>query len=344
MEYNFFSLPNEDILFLMNRLDSLSLNSRMRLVMNKNKIMDSINESYEDLYKPVPVLFGDSLYKKAETIEDILLSINNFKTKSSSLPQSEMVEVFSKFYYEILKDKIDVYSVVQKAIPDNDTLDDILNNSLKSVYQLFISDSDIYVSAIATGMFYKALSIDDRNLLEFLAYSIDVLKGYNANDIMNIIDKYNTSGLLSFNNNINNIPNIQQQPAENFEEVNIIGDNLFEDRPQFIHDLRNEILKLDKDSIRRYIGNYDNISFMIDEQSLAFIIKSDDFKVAKVSVMDIGLFTIVKYQDNLYLLFEIIGDKTIQGISFPVEDGGKRKIIVLSKDDNIQYFIKEPTI
>ena len=45
----------------------------------------------------------------------------------------------------------------------------------------------------------------------------------------------------------------------------------------------------------------------------------------------------------MYLLFEL-PDNTIQGISFPVGEGGRRKIIVLEKDDNVFYSLKEPDI
>ena len=191
-------------------------------------------------------------------------------------------------------------------------------------------------------MLYNALDIDDESIRDFLIHSMQIMNDYGTDDIVNIIKQVEDSGLVEYD-----VPEADTDikiPVEDVSEnINIIGDNLFSDRPQFIHDLKNEIVKLDTDSIMRYVGHQDHISYTVNPQSLGYLIDNVDFLIAKVNIRDMGMYTIVKYEGVLYLLFEL-GGNTIQGISFPVDAGGERKILAIPVDTDVKYSIKEPSI
>ena len=370
MDYNFFKLNEYDINFILNNTNSLSLPTKTRLIMIKDKL--NISDEYKPLKEKSDIIISkaitynskliDIINKPSETLDDIVDIINSFKSIYKPIPKlmykftprQYYTELFKLFYFYILKDKIRVYTILQKII-DNESINMVIFNTLTDIYDLFLTPLPITPSAISTGLFYKSLNTDNIEILQFLVYSASVMFGHDESVMMGIINKYNESGLLQFDINddikyTSKVTDIEpdsitdnREIYNSIDDVNIIGDNIFEDRPQFIYDLRNELVKLNIDSIKNYIGYQDNISYKIDEQSLAQLIKNDDYKITKVSIKDMGIFTIVKYNNDLYLLFEL-PDNTIQGISFPVGEGGRRKIIVLERDDNVFYSLKEPDI
>lgn len=360
MEYNFYNLDKFDIIFLFENLESLSLATKTKLIINRDNIINNLkneltNEETNIILSASNVTISDKLARlgidnkpnllssiitmHSESIEDIVTIIRAFR---NLVRVNDSQEIYKVFYKHILKDKIYVYSILQKALL-SDTDDSVFISSIKTIYDLWISTSNNHVTAIATSMLYSVLQIDDDSILDFLIHSTNVLSGYGRDDILQILRQVKDVGLVEYDVPEAETKDVQVPLEDTSETINIIGDDLFSDRPQFIHDLKNEIVKLDTDSITRYIGHQDSISYKIDPQSLGYLISNKDFLVAKVNIKDMGIYTIVKYEGVLYLLFEL-GEDTIQGISFPVDAGGERKIIAIQKDNNVEYSIKEPDL
>lgn len=364
MEYNFYRLNKFDIIFLFDNLESLTLSTKTKLIINKDNIIDDLRNSLTDseieqitntssnisisdkLLKLPPEnrvnLLSSIISMSSESIEDIVTIIKTFRNIVSKIGPKDSREIYNAFYKHVLKDKITVFSILQKSLQSND-VDEVLTRSpIKTIYSLWLSTTNAHVTAIATNMLYNALDIDDESIRDFLIHSIQIMNDYGTDDIVNIIKHVEDSGLVEYD-----VPEADTDikiPVEDVSEnINIIGDNLFSDRPQFIHDLKNEIVKLDTDSIMRYVGHQDHISYTVNPQSLGYLIDNKDFLIAKVNIRDMGMYTIVKYEGVLYLLFEL-GGNTIQGISFPVEAGGERKILAIPVDTNVKYSIKEPSI
>lgn len=364
MEYNFYRLNKFDIIFLFENLESLSLSTKTKLIINKDNIIDDLrnsltdseieqitntssNVSISDKLLKLPIenrvnLLSSIISMSSESIEDIVTIIKTFRNLVRNLEPKDSREVYNAFYKHMLKNKINVFSILQKSL-SVDAVDDILDRSpINTIYNLWISVKNTHVIAITTNMLYNALQIDDESIRDFLIHSIQIMNDYGTDDIVHIIKQVEDSGLVEYD-----VPEADTDikiPVEDVSEnINIIGDNLFSDRPQFIHDLKNEIVKLDTDSIMRYVGHQDHISYTVNPQSLGYLIDNEDFLIAKVNIRDMGMYTIVKYEGVLYLLFEL-GGNTIQGISFPVDAGGDRKILAIPVDTNVKYSIKEPSI
>lgn len=364
MEYNFYRLNKFDIIFLFENLESLSLSTKTKLIINKDNIIDdlrnhltdseidklsntSLNVSISDKLTKLPIenrtnLLSNVIQMSSESIEDIVTIIKTFRNTVSKIGLKDSHEVYNAFYKHILKDKITIFSILQKSLQSND-VDEVLTRSpINTIYSLWLSTTNAHVTAIATNMLYNALDIDDESIRDFLIQSMQIMNDYGTDDIVHIMKQVEDSGLVEYD-----VPEADTDikiPVEDVSEnINIIGDNLFSDRPQFIHDLKNEIVKLDTDSIMRYVGHQDHISYTVNPQSLGYLIDNKDFLIAKVNIRDMGMYTIVKYEGILYLLFEL-GGNTIQGISFPVDAGGERKILAIPVDTNVKYSIKEPSI
>ena len=365
MEYNFYNLDKFDIIFLFENLESLTLSTKTKLIINKDNIINnlgnelsdseisylsniSLNVSISDKLTKLPIenrtnLLSSIIQMSSESIEDVVTIIKTFRNIVSKIGDKDSREVYNAFYKHILKNKITVFSILQKSLQSDD-IDDILSRSpIKTIYDLWILTKNAHVIAIATNMLYNALQIDDESIRDFLIQSIQIMNDYGTDGIVDIIKQVEESGLVEYDVPETNISDVDISSEDISENINIIGDNLFSDRPQFIHDLKNEIVKLDTDSIMRYIGHQDHISYSINPQSLGYLIDNNDFLIAKVNIRDMGMYTIVKYEGILYLLFEL-GGNTIQGISFPVEAGGERKILAIPVDTNVKYSIKEPSI
>ena len=365
MEYNFYNLDKFDIIFLFENLESLNLSTKTKLIINKDNIINnlgnelsdseisylsniSLNVSISDKLTKLPIenrvqLLSPIISMRSESIEDIVTVIKAFRNLVRGLGDKESYELYNAFYKHILKNKITVYSILQKALPSIDEEVSLFRSPIKTIYQLWLSRINAHVIAIATNMLYNALKIDEEEIREFLIHSIQVLTDYGSEDILHILKQVEDSGLAEYDVPEINISDVDISSEDISENINIIGDNLFSDRPQFIHDLKNEIVKLDTDSIMRYVGHQDHISYTVNPQSLGYLIDNKDFLIAKVNIKDMGMYTIVKYEGILYLLFEL-GGNTIQGISFPVEAGGERKILAIPLDTNVKYSIKEPSI
>ena len=364
MEYNFYRLNKFDIIFLFDNLESLTLSTKTKLIINKDNIIDdlrnhltdseidklsntSLNVSISDKLTKLPIenrtnLLSSVIQMSSESIEDIVTIIKTFRNTVSKIGPKDSREIYNAFYKYVLKDKITMFSILQKSLQSND-VDEVLSRSpVKTIYSLWLSTTNAHVTAIATNMLYNALDIDDESIRDFLIHSMQIMNDYDTDDIVHIIKQVEDSGLVEYD-----VPEADTDikiPVEDVSEnINIIGDNLFSDRPQFIHDLKNEIVKLDTDSIIRYVGHQDHISYTVNPQSLGYLIDNKDFLIAKVNIRDMGMYTIVKYEGILYLLFEL-GGNTIQGISFPVDAGGERKILAIPVDTNVKYSIKEPSI
>ena len=364
MEYNFYRLNKFDIIFLFENLESLTLSTKTKLIINKDNIIDDLrnhltdseieqitntssNVSISDKLLKLPIenrvnLLSSIISMSSESIEDIVTIIKTFRNLVRNLEPKGSREVYNAFYKHVLKDKISVFSILQKSLQSND-VDEVLTRSpINTIYSLWLSTTNAHVTAIATNMLYNALDIDDESIRDFLIHSMQIMNDYGTDDIVYIIKQVEDSGLVEYD-----VPEADTDikiPIEDVSEnINIIGDNLFSDRPQFIHDLKNEIVKLDTDSIMRYVGHQDHISYTVNPQSLGYLIDNKDFLIAKVNIRDMGMYTIVKYEGILYLLFEL-GGNTIQGISFPVDAGGDRKILAIPVDTNVKYSIKEPSI
>lgn len=364
MEYNFYKLPKQDIIFLFNNLESVTPTTKAQLLFRRDNILSliqnnlseaeyesidkaSLSFSLEDKFLALPKIDKISLLYSlipmhAESKEDLVNILQSFRKCVLEIAPKDSHDLYAAFYKNILKDKIAVFSILQKALPD-DIIDPLLGASINTIYSLWLSLTNAHVTAIATGMLYTSLEIDDESLLHFLVHSVQVLTNFDEVEIMHIFSQLNEQGLINVDIPEGYSIDIELDEVNNNEELNIIGDDLFSDRPQFIHDLKNEIMKLDPDSIKRYIGSYDNISYRIDDQSIGYLMTNEDYEVAKVIIRDKGLFTIVKYEGTLYLLFEL-GKDTIQGISFPVEAGGERKVLAVKKDNNVYYTIKNVEI
>lgn len=364
MEYNFYRLNKFDIIFLFDNLESLTLSTKTKLIINKDNIIDDLRNHLTDseidklLNTSLNVSISDKLTKllienrtnllsmiipmSSESIEDIVTIIKTFRNTVSKIGPKDSREIYNAFYKHVLKDKITVFSILQKSLQSND-VDEVLTRSpINTIYSLWLSTTNAHVTAIATNMLYNALDIDDESIRDFLIHSMQIMNDYGTDDIVHIIKQVEDSGLVEYD-----VPEADTDikiPVEDVSEnINIIGDNLFSDRPQFIYDLKNEIVKLDTDSIMRYVGHQDHISYTVNPQSLGYLIDNKDFLIAKVNIRDMGMYTIVKYEGILYLLFEL-GGNTIQGISFPVDAGGERKILAIPVDTNVKYSIKEPSI
>lgn len=364
MEYNFYRLNKFDIIFLFENLESLTLSTKTKLIINKDNIIDdlrnkltdseidklsniSLNVSISDKLTKLPTenrtnLLSGIIQMSSESIEDIVTIIKTFRNTVAKIGLKDSREIYTAFYKHILKDKITVFSILQKSLQSND-VDEVLTRSpIETIYSLWLSTTNAHVTAIATNMLYNVLDIDDESIRDFLIQSMQIMNDYGTDDIVHIIKQVEDSGLVEYD-----VPEADTDikiPVEDVSEnINIIGDNLFSDRPQFIHDLKNEIVKLDTDSIMRYVGHQDHISYTVNPQSLGYLIDNKDFLIAKVNIRDMGMYTIVKYEGVLYLLFEL-GGNTIQGISFPVDTGGDRKILAIPVDTNVKYSIKEPSI
>lgn len=365
MEYNFYRLNKFDIIFLFENLESLTLSTKTKLIINKDNIIDdlrnkltdseidklsniSLNVSISNKLTKLPIenrtnLLSGIIQMSSESIEDIVTIIKTFRNTVSKIGPKDSREIYNAFYKHVLKDKITVFSILQKSLQSND-VDEVLTRSpIKTIYSLWLSTTNAHVTAIATNMLYNALDIDDESIRDFLIHSMQIMNDYGTDDIVNIIKQVEDSGLVEYNVPETNTTDIDIPVGDVSENINIIGDNLFSDRPQFIHDLKNEIVKLDTDSIMRYVGHQDHISYTVNPQSLGYLIDNKDFLIAKVNIRDMGMYTIVKYEGVLYLLFEL-GGNTIQGISFPVDAGGERKILAIPVDTNVKYSIKEPSI
>lgn len=364
MEYNFYRLNKFDIIFLFDNLESLTLSTKTKLIINKDNIIDDLrnsltdseieqitntssNISISDKLLKLPIesrvnLLSSIISMSSESIEDIVIIIKTFRNTVSKIGPKDSREIYNAFYKHVLKDKITVFSILQKSLQSND-VDEVLTRSpIKTIYSLWLTTTNAHVTAIATNMLYNALDIDDESIRDFLIHSMQIMNDYGTDDIVHIIKQVEDSGLVEYD-----VPEADidiKIPVEDVSEnINIIGDNLFSDKPQFIHDLKNEIVKLDTDSIIRYIGHQDHISYSVNPQSLGYLIDNKDFLIAKVNIRDMGMYTIIKYEGVLYLLFEL-GGNTIQGISFPVDAGGERKILAIPVDTNVTYSIKEPSI
>lgn len=365
MEYNFYKLNKFDIIFLFDNLESLTLSTKTKLIINKDNIIDdlrnhltdseidklsntSLNVSISDKLTKLPIenrtnLLSMIIPMSSESIEDIVTIIKTFRNTVSKIGPKDSREIYNAFYKHILKNKINVFSILQKSL-SVDAADDILDRSpINTIYNLWISAKNTHVIAITTNMLYNALKIDDESIRDFLIQSMQIMNDYCSDDIAHIIKQVEDSGLAEYDVPETNTIDVDIPLGDVSENINIIGDNLFSDRPQFIHDLKNEIVKLDTDSIIRYIGHQDHISYSVNPQSLGYLIDNKDFLIAKVNIRDMGMYTIVKYEGVLYLLFEL-GGNTIQGISFPVDAGGERKILAIPVDTNVKYSIKEPSI
>ena len=360
MDYIFYKLTKQDIIFLFKNLESVTLTTKTQLLFRRDNIVSLIQDnlteaeyecidstslsfSLEDKFLTLPKIDKISLLyslipMSVESKEDIVNIINAFRKCVLEVAPTDSHDLHEVFYRHILKDKIAVYSILQKALPD-DIIDPLFGASINTIYNLWISMTNAHVTTVATGMLYSSLEIDDESLLHWLIHSVQMLTNFDESEILHIFSQLDEQGLINANIPEDYLTDIELDEVDNNEELNIIGDNLFSDRPQFIHDLRNEIMKLDPDSIKRYIGNYDNISYTIDDQSIGYLMTNEDYEVAKVIIRDKGMYTIVKYEDTLYLLFEL-GKDTIQGISFPVEAGGERKVLAIKKDNNVYYTIK----
>lgn len=348
MEYNFYRLNKFDIIFLFENLESLTLSTKTKLIINKDNIIDDLRNHLTDSeidklsIENRTNLLSSVIQMSSESIEDIVTIIKTFRNTVSKIGPKDSREIYNAFYKYVLKDKITMFSILQKSLQSND-VDEVLSRSpVKTIYSLWLSTTNAHVTAIATNMLYNALDIDDESIRDFLIHSMQIMNDYDTDDIVHIIKQAEDSGLVEYD-----VPEADTDikiPVEDVSEnINIIGDNLFSDRPQFIHDLKNEIVKLDTDSIIRYVGHQDHISYTVNPQSLGYLIDNKDFLIAKVNIRDMGMYTIVKYEGVLYLLFEL-GGNTIQGISFPVEAGGERKILAIPVDTNVKYSIKEPSI
>lgn len=364
MDYNFYRLNKFDIIFLFDNLESLTLPTKTKLIINKDNIIDDLrnhltdseidklsntplNVSISDKLTKLPIenrtnLLSSVIQMSSESIKDIVTIIKTFRNTVSKIGPKDSREIYNAFYKHVLKDKITVFSILQKSLQSND-VDEVLTRSpINTIYSLWLSTTNAHVTAIATNMLYNALDIDDESIRDFLIHSMQIMNDYGTDDIVHIIKQVEDSGLVEYD-----VPEADTDikiPVEDVSEnINIIGDNLFSDRPQFIHDLKNEIVKLDTDSIMRYVGHQDHISYTVNPQSLGYLIDNEDFLIAKVNIRDMGMYTIVKYEGVLYLLFEL-GGNTIQGISFPVDAGGERKILAIPVDTNVRYSIKEPSI
>ena len=364
MEYNFYKLNKSDIIFLFENLESLSLPAKTKLIINKDNIINDLrnsltdseieqitntssNVSISDKLLKLPIenrvnLLSTIISMSSESIEDIVTIIKTFRNLVRNLEPKDSREVYNAFYKHILKNKIAVFSILQKSLPVD--ADDILDRSpINTIYNLWILTKNPHVIAIATNMLYNALHVDDESIRDFLIQSMQVMTDYGTDDIVQILKQVEESGFVEYDVPETDTKDIQIPVEDESDNINIIGDNLFSDRPQFIHDLKNEIIKLDTDSIMRYIGHQDHISYTINPQSLGYLINSEDIMIAKVNIRDMGMYTVVKYEGVLYLLFEL-GGNTIQGISFPVDAGGERKILAIQLDKNVKYSIKEPSI
>lgn len=365
MEYNFYRLNKFDIIFLFENLESLTLSTKTKLIINKDNIIDdlrnrltdseidklsniSLNVSISDKLTKLPIenrtnLLSGIIQMSSESIEDIVTIIKTFRNTVAKIGLKDSREIYTAFYKHILKDKITVFSILEKSLQSND-IDEVLTRSpIKTIYDIWLLVKKSRVTAIATNILYNALKIDDESIRDFLIQSIQIMNGSGNDGVIHIIKQVEDTGLAEYDVPETNIPDIDIPSEDISENINIIGDNLFSDRPQFIHDLKNEIVKLDTDSIMRYVGHQDHISYSINPQSLGYLISNNDFLIAKVNIRDMGMYTIVKYEGILYLLFEL-GGNTIQGISFPVEAGGERKILAIPVDTNVTYSIKEPSI
>ena len=365
MEYNFYKLNKFDIIFLFDNLESLTLSTKTKLIINKDNIIDdlrnhltdseidklsntSLNVSISDKLTKLPIenrtnLLSMIIPMSSESIEDIVTIIKTFRNTVSKIGPKDSREIYNAFYKHILKNKINVFSILQKSL-SVDAADDILDRSpINTIYNLWISAKNTHVIAITINMLYNALKIDDESIRDFLIQSMQIMNDYCSDDIAHIIKQVEDSGLAEYDVPETNTIDVDIPLGDVSENINIIGDNLFSDRPQFIHDLKNEIVKLDTDSIIRYVGHQDHISYTVNPQSLGYLIDNKDFLIAKVNIRDMGMYTILKYEGILYLLFEL-GGNTIQGISFPVEAGGERKILAIPVDTNVKYSIKEPSI
>ena len=365
MEYNFYRLNKFDIIFLFDNLESLTLSTKTKLIINKDNIIDdlrnhltdseidklsntSLNVSVSDKLTKLPIenrtnLLSMIIPMSSESIEDIVTIIKTFRNTVSKIGHKDSREIYNAFYKHVLKDKITVFSILQKSLQSND-VDEVLTRSpIKTIYDLWLLAKNAHVTAILTNMLYNALKIDDESIRDFLIQSMQIMNDYCSDDIAHIIKQVEDSGLVEYDVPETNTIDVDIPLGDVSENINIIGDNLFSDRPQFIHDLKNEIVKLDTDSIMRYVGHQDHISYTVNPQSLGYLIDNEDFLIAKVNIRDMGMYTIVKYDGVLYLLFEL-GGNTIQGISFPVDAGGDRKILAIPVDTNVKYSIKEPFI
>lgn len=364
MEYNFYKLNKSDIIFLFENLESLSLPTKTKLIINKDNIIDDLrnslsdseiekisntssNVSISDKLLKLPIenrvnLLSTIISMSSESVEDIVTIIKTFRNLVRNIEPKDSREVYNAFYKHILKNKIAVFSILQKSLPV-DTVDILDRSPINTIYNLWILTKNPHVIAIATNMLYNALHVDDESIRDFLIQSMQIMTDYGTDDIVQILKQVEESGLVEYDVPETDTKDIQIPVEDESDNINIIGDNLFSDRPQFIHDLKNEIIKLDTDSIMRYIGHQDYISYTINPQSLGYLINSEDIMIAKVNIRDMGMYTIVKYEGVLYLLFEL-GGNTIQGISFPVDAGGERKILAIQLDKNVKYSIKEPSI
>ena len=110
MEYNFYRLNKFDIIFLFENLESLTLSTKTKLIINKDNIIDDLRNHLTDSeidklsIENRTNLLSMIIPMSSESIEDIVTIIKTFRNTVSKIGPKDSREIYNAFYKHVLKD------------------------------------------------------------------------------------------------------------------------------------------------------------------------------------------------------------------------------------------------
>ena len=331
---------------------------------NKSKMLTILlNVGKPDMVeKFIDTICEESILETSEGIIDFLelanLNIKNI-SKKSKLDHIQIGLLYKALYTVFIPWKITANVIAKTASsdirPDDRNLFLYSNNINKILFSEIAISKEPTACALIIHSLMESLGIDikNKNAIEFFINGVKYYNNVNSSAVsqylkkfcegkgepLSVIDMVSTVELGNSGENLLNFT--KRKIEENYikgkisKEVNnqslCIGEDVFPDHePLNVGNLMIELEKLSDEEIKNYIGEEKNIVYTLDPNDCIYIKDILKAPMCKVFRKDVGFNTLSKIEGISVLLFKIYGEDSVYGISFPVSNGGIRKLIQIN--------------
>lgn len=289
----------------------------------------------------------------AEALHGLLMHINSssFFNYFDKIEDSYKDMVRAYVMEIVLPEKTEAYTVFKKSQydikPSSDREFDMIINYERYLLQEFTNHkiNSGNIKAVFLYLYLKAIGIDNKEIknansiidtfpffIQYEAMYDKINSGrfvytlerlFSGKDFLKVTNEFKeVAERISIPEDLLNTANSKLSVLYN-EEKKIskitpndlfIGDELLINGDRLtVNDIRAIIYQLDDDNIRKYIGPK-VISYDVSEKE-AGAIKSEGYPLLKYLTNEEGFKTLTQFNGDIYLLFHIIGDNTLYGIS-----------------------------
>ena len=288
-----------------------------------------------------------------DAISNLIINLSSHKTPTTP----GILEAIYKFIQrQILFPMFIIYDIYERdSEPDEDLYINMTleNSQLKNIAEQLIGCDDNKLAAFLIFSLNSLIGLTTDSEYSFMINVFAQSANYDSETVFRIVKIFDQNRDRILNDKLCDDESkcIKQPVIRKFDNEQIVNNykkdrvsedlgaySIYSNRAFIFGEHLPDLVRLINGRIGDYV-NEDMVTYLVTDKDIGHL-STNGYSIAKIMKKNGDIYTAVEKDDITYLIYHLYGDDTLYGISFPEDNDGSRKHLIIDIPSNINYMIK----